>query len=172
VRGEHALILTRPVGEAERAATAAQLIDAIRVWDEKLPAGMRADGSLDYAAVVRYKRVVGQGVVYHEKSAVGFYEQFSPVSRGTLRCTDDGVELSGDDGAAYVWPWVTLRAVQTSGKSVQLNLRKEGLFDFRFEEDSPRRWEELIHARLQAHYRMAGLRVREFQPRILTVPIR
>lgn len=171
-RGNYALIVTQPAAGAKRTATAAQLIDAIRIWEDKSPTGIGLDGVLDYAAEVTYKRVVGQGVVHEGKLVIGFYEKFSEVAHGTLRITDDGLDLSGVEEDSFDWPWSVVRAVQTTGKSVQLMLAEDGLFDFRFDKDSPRRWEELLHARLQAHYAVSGLRVREFQPRILTVPIR
>jgi hypothetical protein len=148
------------------------LIDVIRAWDDKSPTGIRADGSLDYAASVTLRNVVGQSTVFHAGDVAGFFEVFSAESHGTLRITNDGTSLTGDDGRFFDWPWATLRAVQTSSKSLQLNLRTDGLFDFRFDEDSPRRWEELVHARLRIHYAALGLRVREFQPRVATVPLR
>jgi hypothetical protein len=167
------LIVTQPVEGPARTQTAADMIDAIRVWEEETPTGIQADGSLAYEALVTFSRIVGQGTVFRSRELTGFYEKYSAPGHGLLGVYDTGVRLRADSGAgtSFEWPWADLRAVQTSSKSLQLNTRTDGLFDFRFDDDSPRRWEELMHRCLQDFYRPSHQRVREFQPRIVTVPL-
>lgn len=170
-RGESASIVTTPASGPTRADAAADLVDAIGEWEGKSPSGFGADGRLDYSADVTYKRVVGQGTVYHSEVVAGFYETFSALQEGHLHISSQGVALSSDDGESFNWLWADVRAVQTSSRSLQLNLKPDGLFDFRFADDSPRRWEDLLHSALQAFYEASGERIREFQPRIVSVPI-
>jgi hypothetical protein len=170
-RGDLALVVTRRGDGGLRTGPAAELIDAIRAWEDKSPSGRGPDGRVDYSAAATFRRVVGQGVVHHGPYVAGFYEKFSSEVAGTLRLTDDRIEVDAEDGASFSWDLGEVRAVQTSSKSLQLNFREDGLFDFRFAEDSPRRWEEILHAGLQAAYGRSGRRVREFQPRVVAVPI-
>lgn len=60
-------------------------------------------------------------------------------------------------------------AIQASSSSIQIKARGEPVVSFRFPEDSPRFWEELLQEALRRFYRERGMgEIREFQPRIET----
>jgi len=153
--------------EGERVAGAPELVDAIDRWEVTDPSGF-VDGKPDYGARVRFRKAVGQGTAWERGRVSGFYEQFTERVRGDLRVSPDGLTLRDESDGVWEWGWSQIRAVQTSSRSVQINLHPGGLFDLAFEADSPRRWEGLIHRALRRHYAGRGLEVLEFQPRIVT----
>ena len=154
----------------ERLAEAPELVDAIAGWEEENPSGT-VDGVPDYEARVRYRRAVGQGVAYERGEVAGFYEEFTERAGGTVKVHAGGLTLLDDTGDAFDWDWSAIRAVQTSSRSLQLNIHPDGLFDLEFEGDSPRRWEGIMHRLLRAHHADQGSEVVEFQPRIVTEPL-
>jgi len=152
----------------KRSASAGELIDAIDGWDERVPTVLDEDGNLDYGAHIHYRRAVGQGVALVGDQVAGFYEEFTDRTGGNIHANEEGLTLRDDTGDVLAWGWEDLRAVQTSSRSLQINVHPEGLFDLTFESDSPRRWENLMHRALRNHYRARGLEVMEFQPRVVT----
>jgi hypothetical protein len=167
-RGSGSTIEVRLPGGSPTRMNATDLVDAIRGWDVRSLTGRGADGSLHYEADVAYRRAVGQGVIRDGKGVLGFYEELEPEAEGRLQIDDRGLRVIVGSEVPFDGPWDLIRAVQTSSRTLQVNLKGDVLFSFRFLSDSPRRWEELLHDCLRAHYRASGLEVREFQPRIVT----
>ena len=65
------------------------------------------------------------------------------------------------------WPLLDIRALQGSSSSLQISPLEGGVVTFRFEEESSRRWEELLKAGLRRMWSEAGRgEIAEFQPRI------
>jgi hypothetical protein len=100
---------------------------------------------------------------------LGFVESLGEAREGMLELSSAGVSLQVGEGEPERWPLLDIRAVQTSSSSLQISPREGGVIHFRFREDSPRRWEDLLHRALEKAYREAGLgKILEFQPRIVT----
>ena len=103
-----------------------------------------------------------------------------PVRIAAFRITGDRLSFlpepasnPGDSGGSeeVTWLFLDIRAVQTSSSSLQFSPASGGLVEFRFESDSPFRWEHLLHRGLRRAYAAAGLgTIVEFQPRIVVEP--
>jgi hypothetical protein len=105
---------------------------------------------------------------------LGFAEVFGPASEGVLEINEEALVLTPPGEAeeeADGWSLLDIRAVQTSSSSLQFACGDGSLIQFRFQQDSPRRWESLLKGALKAIYRKRGLgEIVEFQPRIVAVP--
>lgn len=103
-------------------------------------------------------------------SLLGFAERSTPEEAGTLTLTGETLEYRPDGaGAAESWPLLGIRAVQTSSRSVQVRSPEGALLQFRFPEDSPKRWDELLRGAITRLWRATGRgEISEFQPRITT----
>jgi 1-acyl-sn-glycerol-3-phosphate acyltransferase len=67
------------------------------------------------------------------------------------------------------WDLLEIGAIQTSSKSVQIAPKAGGLVDFRFQDDSPKRWDGILQRAVRKAYERAGFgEIVEFQPRIAT----
>jgi hypothetical protein len=166
-RGAGAAIEVRVPGQPVQLRDAVEVVDTIAEWDEREPTA-RKNGKLDYAANVAFRRSTGQGIIHQKGGVFGFYEKLEPEVEGRLSLQESGLTLFVGAEAAFEWPWERLSAVQTSSKTLQINTSGDRLFSFRFLDDSPRRWERLLHEALEAHYAAKGQKIREFQPRIAT----
>ncbi len=166
-RGAGAALEVHLPGQPAELRGVMDVVDTIGEWDEREPTE-RKDGRLDYAADVAFRRSTGQGIIRQKGGVFGFYEELEPEADGRLSIHEDGLTLFVGTEAAFEWPWERLTAVQTSSKTLQINTSGDRLFSFRFLNDSPRRWELMLHKALHTHYAALGLEIREFQPRIAT----
>lgn len=149
---------------------------AVAVWGG---AGTRAFGAGDrlfYEGEVEMRKASAERPVWHRGELLGFAEALGPPVSGHLRLTDDSLRFrAGGEGGRGAgeeqWPLLEIRAVQTSSRALQVVPGgNRGVLHFEFPQDSPRRWEELLHLALRRVYRKAGLgEIVEFQPRIVTV---
>jgi len=103
-----------------------------------------------------------------EGALVGFVERYEPAEEGTLRLTVETLEFLDPGGRLQSsWGLTTLTAVQGASSAVQIRLPGGWLHQFRFPEDSPRRWEALLRVLVSRARLRAGMgEVVEFQPRI------
>lgn len=103
---------------------------------------------------------------------VGFREVLGPKALGFLELSPDALTLWPEtEGTTplHEWGLLDIRAVQTSSRSLQISPPTGGVVQFRFLDDSIKRWEDLLHQCLRDRYRKEGLgEVLEFQPRIVT----
>ncbi|MEX2294880.1 MAG: hypothetical protein WD804_01065 [Gemmatimonadota bacterium] len=105
--------------------------------------------------------------VFHGKEVVGFIERRGSPRAGTLLLAGDRVRFEMDEGGVMEWPLLDIRALQGSSSSLQISPLEGGVVTFRFEEESSRRWEELLKAGLRRMWSEAGRgEIAEFQPRI------
>lgn len=148
---------------------AAELADAIDAWGGPLTAATRADGKIRYEARARARWRVGEEAVRYRGRLVGFQERMGTPTAGVLRATGDRLEFTSDARVpTRTWPWLELRAVQTSSSRLQIRTGAGELVQFRFEADSPRRWELLVRRLVSRAYDRQGRgEVVEFQPRIV-----
>jgi hypothetical protein len=92
--------------------------------------------------------------------------EIGPAGLGLLH--DETRDGETHDHAREDWPFLDIRAVQTSSSSLQFSPRSGGLIELRFAEDSPYRWETMLREALRWAYREAGLgEILEFQPRVV-----
>jgi hypothetical protein len=151
------------------ARPAAELADAIDARGGPMTAATRADGTIRYEARARARWRVGEEAVRYRGRLVGFQERMGTATPGVLRATADGLEFDPESGASTdAWPWLELRAVQTSSSRLQIRTGADELVQFRLEKDSPRRWEVLVRRLVSRAYDRQGRgEVVEFQPRIV-----
>jgi hypothetical protein len=105
--------------------------------------------------------------VWYHGSLQGFAEKLNEPVEGTLRLTEEELSLSAPGAGMERWPLLTLGAIQTSSSSLQISPKEGGVVQFRFEDDSPKRWEDLLRLAVRRAYRRQGRgEIIEFQPRI------
>lgn len=113
----------------------------------------------------------GEEPVYHQGRLLGFAERLGAPREGRLVLEGPVLRFVGGAGKGEILrlELADVRALQGSSSSVQLSPRSGGVAVFRFHEDSPRRWEELLAAALRRVWRESGRgEIQEFQPRIRT----
>lgn len=95
-------------------------------------------------------------------------EQYGPETEGTLEIQPDRLVYRPEGKPPREWPLETLTAVQTSSRTLQVNVRNQPLVSFRFSDDSLFLWELLLNAALRSFYQRTGRgEIAEFQPRIV-----
>jgi hypothetical protein len=141
--------------------------------DELVAGAVNADARVVLAPLVEVDAVARvareEEPVAYRSSLIGFVESRGPALSGRLSLRQDRIDFKPDAGPARSWMLLDVRAVQTASASVQISPLEGGLVTFRILGDSPRRWEELIRARVRNAWRAAGRgEIVEFQPRIRT----
>lgn len=147
------------------------------VFGHTLVAGMDPEGAGDGMGSRRRARVTvrrgsgKEGPVRHSGEVVGFAEELGDPREGVLELTSRALNLWGEaEGVSPVdqWALADIRAVQTTSSALQISPITGGVILFRFQDDSPRRWEDLLHRRLRERFRADGRgEILEFQPRIV-----
>lgn len=98
---------------------------------------------------------------------LGFVERFGDPREGTLSVTAETLSFVDDAGRNEGWALEELTALQASSSRVQVRTPGGRLLQFRFLEESPRRWESLLRHLVAEAWRRGGRgEVVEFQPRI------
>ncbi len=149
------------------------------------PRARRGEG-LSYRAGVEVRVARREEPVWHKGELQGFAERLGESREGVLEITAEAMLLwapgalddeegRGPGTAAHgaspmeSWKLMDIRAVQTSSRALQISPKEGGLVQFRFPEDSPKRWEELLKSALRHRYEQEGRgTILEFQPRIVT----
>lgn len=150
-----------------KSVPARRLADAIDEKGGPLLAARDGEGGIRYEADVVVRRAVEERPLRYGGALLGFIERLEGGTPGVLRVDDVTLELAEEGRLRSRWSLMDLRAVQTSSSSVQIRAATGEVVDFRFVEDSPRRWEGLLHELLRRSYRRAGRgEIVEFQPRI------
>jgi len=123
---------------------------------------------LSHEARVALGRGNQHQAVWWKGSVLGFIERLTERREGTLRL--DGAELTVTCAGRepLVWHLESICAIQISSRAIQLYIRDAGLHQMEFSNDSPKRWEDLLHMALRRFYATLGQEVEEFQPRIVT----
>ena len=134
-----------------------------------LTAATDAQGRIRYGTMVLASAGVGMEPVRLGGEVVGFIEALGSAQRGRLEATDRELSFRAEAAAeSAVTPLDSIRCIQTSSSSLQVGIDR-GLSQFRFEVDSPRRWETLLRELIRREYRRQGRgEILEFQPRIVT----
>lgn len=164
--GDGARIVVERADGSRHEVPAWELADALEgsalqaAWEE---------GSIRYGAAVQVRRLQGEEPVYFRGRILGFAERVGPAREGSVEVTGSHLAFTDAAGGTQRWPLLDLRAVQTSSKSLQIVPVEGPMVQLRFPDDSPRRWEALLHTLLRRAWRRAGRgEITEFQPRIST----
>ena len=178
----------REGGEPEEARVE-ELLEMIAAFGGALSTDTGPDGRIARTAKVLMQVSAEEEPLRFRGSVLGFVESLSDRVEGILRLADDRLifepsagilsqdseaagEASGDAMGAeapMIWDLLDVRAVQSASAAVQISPVGGGVVQFRFESDSPFRWEALIKSALQKAYAGAGRGViSEFQPRIVS----
>jgi hypothetical protein len=100
---------------------------------------------------------------------LGFVERFGDPRDGVLSVTAETLSFADTGGRREEWDLEDLTALQASSSKVQVRTSGGRLLQFRFLEESPRRWESLLRHLVAVAWRRSGRgEVVEFQPRITT----
>jgi len=119
---------------------------------------------------VRFRRAIGEDPIRYEGTLLGYAERFDAPVEGVLRL--DPVHLrilpaSSNGNGSLAWALEDIQAIQASSSSIQFSAGEGGVVLLRFLDESPRRWDDLLRAALQARWNALGRGpIAEFQPRI------
>lgn len=158
-------------GGGSREVPAGELVDAIEAHGgPRTAARSSGDGAVRYASDVEVRRSEGEEVpVRHRGEVLGFVERLGKPENGQLAADADGLSLLKNGDPVGRWNLMDIRAIQATSSALQISTRENQIFHFRFVDDSPRRWEELLRWLVSEAYRREGRgEVVEFQPRIVT----
>jgi hypothetical protein len=176
--GERGLIQVRePSGEVWE-VPGHRLTAALEGWREKEGSDSAAPDTPIHRTQVEVRQTGRDSQVWWGGELLGFAEAMGEPTSGTLQLSDNGLILCTGTGGpngleggnpSEIWPLLEIRSVQTSSSSLQFSPSAGGLVQFRFQSDSPFRWESLLRHALRRAYRREGLgEIVEFQPRIVT----
>lgn len=153
--------------EGTRIEPAWKLAVAMEKRGGALPSGGGAGEGLSYHATATMRVSTDQEPLKHKDHVVGFIEKFGPATPGTVSITPTVLRFETKDGEVHEWPLGEIRALQTSSSTVQITLAGSVLVSFRLEDDSTRRWEQMLSRALRRLWRREGRgEIVEFQPRI------
>jgi hypothetical protein len=163
------MIRVESPGSPSRELPGLELVRAIDSHGGPGDRAMSEDGTIDDLAAVLIRRSYAEEPVRYGGRLLGFAERLDEEVPGTLRVTDSCLIVDRDEGEALCVGLLEVRALQTSSSSVQITIPSGELIQFRFSQDSPRRWEQLLKLALRRASREAGRGdIVEFQPRIVT----
>jgi hypothetical protein len=167
---------------------ASHLSDRIDALGGALPRATAPDGSLAYSAEVRVRTAGSERPIRYRGALLGFAERFVAGVPGRLHIQDDALILETGKGSdprpvpppgpppgpspvpaseSRTWRLESLASIQTSSSAVQITTADRGIVPFRFVDDSPRRWDELLRHAISRRWALLGKgTVQEFQPRI------
>jgi len=170
--GTTCLRLHRPGTEAAPIdVPAATLADRIAEHGGALTRATAPDGSLAYEAEVRVQTAGSEMPIRYRRRLLGFAERFGAGTPGILHLSAHALGLRSpspaDASSPRRWALEDIRSLQTSSSAVQITTHLDGVVLFRFTEDSPRRWDELLRHAIGDRWKRLGKgTVQEFQPRI------
>lgn len=154
-----------------RPRTAAELARSLDGLGGALPSATEDDDgrAVRYRTHVVASRCVGMDPIRSRGELLGYAERWGREVEGTLEATEASLRFvpESDSSEALELDPGDLKAVQTSSSALQLD-GPEGLVQFRFVDDSVRRWEALVRTLVRRVWEASGKgQVTEFQPRIV-----
>lgn len=137
-----------------------------------LTSGVGADGRIHYSARATAQEADEDQPVRFRGQVLGFVEQLGEGEPGELTIDEEALSFVADGppkSQRRTWTLLGVRAVQSASSSIQISPSEGGVVLFKFESDSPVRWERLVKQAMQRAYDRAGRgQIREFQPRIVS----
>lgn len=157
-------------GHPRAEVPASALVERIERRGGPLSRATGPDGTIAYEADVLISFRQDEDPIWHKGALLGFSERMGEPEAGTLAVGDQGVTVRWNGGRERTWTYLEILAVQAASSTLQLSLPGDELVQFRFQSDSPRRWEDLFRRLVSAAYHREGRgKVVEFQPRIRTL---
>ena len=164
------IVMIRPKNDIQYDISAAEICGKIYQNGGPMTRATRDDGSFAYSAEALVSWRESEEAVWHRGALLGFAETMGPALPGRISVGAETVQVEDGRPASGRWAHLDLRAVQAASSSLQLSLPGEELVQLRFLDDSPRRWETLMHRLIADAWARAGRgRVVEFQPRIVAL---
>lgn len=167
-QGPRSQILVHPPQGPTEEAHARALMDEIDRFGGPESAALDDESRLVYEARVGVQHAGEHKSVWWKRKVVGFYEVLGEPREGVLQLDGETIEVSVSGNAHWTWPLDDVLAIQISSRALQINVRGEGLWQYTFREDSPRRWEDLLELALTRFHAARGREVLEFQPMVVT----
>jgi DNA-directed RNA polymerase subunit RPC12/RpoP len=168
-------IRVRAPGDEVWEVSSQRLTAAVDAWNRSAEHPEAAEAALSRAAQVEVRRSAREEPFRFGGELLGFVETLGEAREGVLELSSGALTLWPEGGRGEgpdpvdQWPLLDIRALQTSSSSLQISPGDGGMIQFRFRDDSPRRWEDLLRRVLKNAYRKAGLgEILEFQPRVVT----
>ncbi len=160
-RNRDGLIHRHRPGESPEVAVPAELGRKLEAFDRE-DSGVRT-------AKVHLRTVSREEPVRFRGAVTGFHEVLEAPEPGELQVDHEELRfVPSGVGKVLRWPLLTLRSLQASSSSIQVRPPGMELASFRFDSDSPRRWEQLLARRLRKAWIRAGRgEIVELQPRIV-----
>lgn len=164
------ILVTPPDGSPGREVRAGRLVDAIEELGGPRTAARAADGTVRYEANVEARRSEGDDLPLRYRGEVlGFVERLGEGQDARLVATGEALSLLRNGDPVNHWNLLDIAAIQASSSALQISTREARVVQFRFRDDSPKRWEDLLRWLVAEAYRREGRgEVVEFQPRIVT----
>ena len=170
-RGRGSTILVTSPGGPTRVSTAKELLEATEARANASLGTSPEDGADSHRARIAIGRAQEQHVVSFDGHVLGFSERVEPEGEGILCLEGDRLTLLAEGRDPRVWTLDSIGAILISSLAIQINLLGRGLYQLEFLEDSPKRWEDLVHTALRSFYAARGRVVIRFQPQIVTEPL-
>ena len=117
---------------------------------------------------VRFQQARHEDPIRHKGELLGFAERFEAPQEGILELQRELLRITPvRSGGTLTWALEDIEAIQASSSTIQFSPTGGGVVLLRFLVESPRRWEDLLRAALQARWDALGRgSIVEFQPRI------
>ena len=178
-QGRGSVIVVRPPdGPAERTSATSLLADVERMGGpgiKDVPGKGPGEACLFRESKIRFGRAEGHDVIRWRGEVLGFSERISWKGEGLLRFEGETLSFKPDGGSegrseGFSCLLGDIRGVQISSMALQVTLEEAQLYQFEFEDDSPKRWEDLLCLALRRFHARSGKRITEFKPRIIKTP--
>ena len=174
-QGRGAAIIVRPPDGPPEQSTASDLLaDVERLGGPGIGTQL-GEESLFREARTALGRADGHDVIRWRGEVLGFSEHISWRGRGIIRLEGEALTFKPAQGPArgrgpsqtFSWLLGDIRGVQISAGALQITLDGGRLYQFKFVDDSPKRWEDLLCLALRRLYAWGGQCITEFKPRIV-----
>jgi hypothetical protein len=167
-QGDNSVVIVHSADGKIKEYAVNTLMDAIEKMVRTSPRNSNHNSEKTYEAHVTVSRGNNHQAVRWKGRVVGFFEYITDRQTAILKLKKTDLTVAWDEQNHLTWPLGNLMAIQISSKAIQINIKREGLYQIEFISDSPRRWENLLQYALCRFYKIQGENIVEFQPRIIT----
>ncbi len=182
--GGSVIVVRPPDGLPEPTAASTLIADLEKVG------GPGIGDDLDEEILFREARITlgraeGHDVIRWRGEVLGFSERISWKGEWLVRLEGEALAFRPNQGTApsarrpvrtgptaaaegFACLLGDIRGVQISAKALQVTVEGSRLYQLKFIDDSPKRWEDLLRLALRRLYARSGSCITEFKPRIVT----
>ncbi len=165
-RSAHAQILVEPTEKKPYLTSASSLMRSIEAYVHSRNQSLVGD---EYAlsSLATIHKVEEYEVVYHNGEVLGYTEIVREHTSGLLQLGRMLV-FSVDENTLYNWYLEQVRCFLVSSKSIQIYIKRQGLFQFELADASPKEWEDSLTRAVESFYATKGQEVFTYRPVIKT----